>query len=46
MHRHPKDSKEFLEKFYQSDYKVDVQMMTDLPGDDKLKLLKKIVLQN
>lgn len=41
MHRHPKDSKEFLEKFYQSDYKVDVQMMTDLPGDDKLKLLKK-----
>lgn len=40
LHRHPKDSKEFLDKFYQSDYKVNVQMMTDLPDEKKLAGLK------
>ncbi len=40
LHRHPSDSKEFLKKFYQKDYKVDVQMMTDLPSSKEIEKLK------
>lgn len=40
LHRYPKDSKKFLDKFYQEDYKVKVEMMTDLPNEQLLKELK------
>ncbi len=40
MHRHPKESREFLNKFYQKDYKINVGMMTDLPSDEELQRLK------
>jgi hypothetical protein len=40
LHRHPRDSKQFLDQFYQTDYKVEVQMMTDLPADAELVKLK------
>jgi hypothetical protein len=40
-HRHPKDNPKFLEKFYQKDYHVKVEMMTDLPDDKDLEELKK-----
>lgn len=39
-HRHPKDDPKFLEKFYQKDYHVKVEMMTDLPADQELEKLK------
>lgn len=39
QHRHPRDSEAFLNKFYQTDYEVDVQMMTDLPDEAKLREL-------
>lgn len=40
LHRHPRDSKKFLDRFYQEDYKVSVEMMTDLPDDKALEQLK------
>ena len=40
QYRIPKDDQEFLQKFYQTDYKVDVQMMTNLPSDEELFILK------
>jgi Methyltransferase domain len=40
LHRHPKDTLKFLNQFYQSDYHVNVAMMTDLPGPQQLKVLK------
>lgn len=40
-HRHPKDKKEWLEKFYQSEYQIDVHMMTHMPADTELDELKK-----
>ena len=40
QYRTPKDDQEFLQKFYQTDYKVDVQMMTNLPSDEELEVLK------
>ena len=40
QYRLPKDEQEFLKKFYQTDYKVDVQMMTSLPSDEELTVLK------
>jgi len=39
-HRHPKDSKSFLNKFYQTQYTVNVGMMTTLPTDEKIEELK------
>lgn len=41
QYRTPKDDQEFLKKFYQTDYKVDVQMMTTLPSDKELEILKR-----
>ena len=41
QYRIPKDDQEFLKKFYQTDYKVDVQMMTTLPSDKELEILKR-----
>ena len=40
QYRIPKDDQEFLKQFYQTDYKVDVQMMTTLPSDKELEILK------
>jgi transcription elongation factor Elf1 len=37
QYRFPKDTKEFLVQFYQTEYSVDVHMMTDLPGENELK---------
>jgi len=39
-HRHPKDSAKWLEKYYQKEYKIDTHMMTDLPSDSEIKVLK------
>ncbi|MFT5858097.1 MAG: hypothetical protein ACI865_000181 [Flavobacteriaceae bacterium] len=39
-HRHPKDSAKWLEKFYQTEYKIDTHMMTDLPTDAEIKIQK------
>ena len=39
QYRFPKDTKEFLEKFYQEEYSIDVHMMTSLPDEKKLKEL-------
>lgn len=36
-HRHPKDDPEFIKRFYQSDYSIDVAMMTTLPSDEELQ---------
>ena len=41
LYRHPKDSKDFLDNFYQSEYKIDVQMMTSMPGDEEIEKLKR-----
>ena len=41
QYRTPKDDHEFLKKFYQTDYKVDVKMMTTLPSDKGLEILKR-----
>ena len=35
-----KDDQEFLKKFYQTDYKVDVEIMTSLPSDEELVISK------
>ncbi|MBL6871863.1 MAG: hypothetical protein ISQ95_04630 [Flavobacteriales bacterium] len=40
-HRHPKDSPKWLEKFYQKEYKIDTHIMTYLPSDEELEILKK-----
>ena len=40
QHRHPRDSKEYLDQFYQSEYSIDVAMMTSLPTDSELAKLK------
>lgn len=40
QHRHPKDNDAFLEDFYQEDYEVDVEMMTDMPDSVTLAKLK------
>ena len=40
-HRHPKDSAKWLDKYYQQEYKIDNQMMTDLPSDSEIDKLKK-----
>lgn len=40
-HRHPKDDEKWLRKFYQSEYSIDVHMMTDIPNDEELAQLKK-----
>ncbi len=32
-HRHPKETQEWLDDFYQKTYQIDTQMMTDLPSD-------------
>ena len=40
QHRHPRDSKEYLDQFYQSEYSIDVAMMTALPTDTQLAVLK------
>lgn len=39
QHRHPKDKDSFLEDFYQEDYEVDVEMMTDMPDEATLATL-------
>lgn len=39
QHRHPRDSQAFLDKFYQTDYEVKVEMMTDLPSEAELRAL-------
>lgn len=40
QYRLPKDDQEFLKEFYQTDYKVDVEMMTGLPSEKELNILK------
>lgn len=42
-HRHPKDSPKWLKKFYQNEYKIEngVHMITDLPSDERIEILKK-----
>jgi hypothetical protein len=40
-YRFPKDTPEFLNKFYQEDYSIECQMITKLPSDVELEKLKK-----
>ena len=40
LHRHPKDKIEWSEKFYQSEYAIDVHMMTNMPTDEEIQKLK------
>jgi 2-polyprenyl-3-methyl-5-hydroxy-6-metoxy-1,4-benzoquinol methylase len=40
LHRHPRDGKIFLKKFYEEDYRVDVAMMTNLPDELSLQSMK------
>lgn len=40
-HRHPKDDKAWLERFYQKEYSIDTHMMTNIPSDAEIKQLKK-----
>jgi SAM-dependent methyltransferase len=40
LHRHPKDDRAWLEKFYQRDYEIDTAMMTSLPDAKLLAGLK------
>tara|TARA_Y100000991_G_scaffold215709_1_gene207688 strand:+ start:9502 stop:10386 length:885 start_codon:yes stop_codon:yes gene_type:complete len=40
-HRHPKDSLQWLENFYQKEYEIEQKLMTDLPSEKDLELLKK-----
>jgi SAM-dependent methyltransferase len=40
QHRHPKDDEQFLKRFYQTDYQVDIDMMTDLPDLKTLEVLR------
>lgn len=39
-HRHPKDDKEWLRRFYQTEYAIDTHMMTKLPSDAEIVKLK------
>ena len=38
-HRHPKEGKQWLNKFCNEDYSLDQDLMTDLPNDEELKTL-------
>jgi len=40
QYRFPKDTKKFLNNFYQEEYSVDVHMITDLPNEKNLNQLK------
>lgn len=40
MHRHPKDDEKWLNQFYQSEYKVETHLMTQLPSDSEIEKLK------
>lgn len=39
-HRHPKDSPEWLEQFYQQEYAVDTHMITKLPDEETMERLR------
>lgn len=45
MHRHPKESLQWGKKFYQNEYKIDNGLMTELPSDNQINILKKTILK-
>ncbi len=46
LHRHPKDPAGFTKKFYQTEYKIDVEMMTDLPSASELEVFRKNIFKD
>ena len=39
-HRHPKDDKEWLNRYYQKEYAIKTHLMTTLPSDEEIEKMK------